>query len=363
MEQLNNYIAEKLAERIAPDPEQSKKKAGSGTTDDALYYRMGRFKFYWAANKSRMEGIANKYNIRGANKRAGLIAWQKDVAYPLCPEELEAIPRKDWELDILDGVSEDALYHKHYDIWWDYIYKHHKPRHQVLTVFECSNQKPYCYVGSIRYYPTRWSDWTDFASMDYGIQQWEFVNMYPSRWDEWDHYKEDARIQYLYAEKTKERILEYHKNFPQYKKIIFICQNNHPQRPVNELWADNTDNFRDWAIVLTDDDFRKGIRAAYPDMEEGILIQRTLNTDYTHKKYAEALASCYSNPKDKEAIKERVKWDINDCKKAGLYNIYSPEIAKLAYKRGVSPFDEKFMKEYKEQHNSEDNKDDENEDD
>jgi len=355
MKNLFDYILE----RLAPTPEQSEDMAGSKTSDNALYYRMGRFKFDWKPAKAQ-EPIARKYNIHGSNKRAGLVAWQKDVAYPLLPDELECIHRKDWELDILEGVSEDALNHPHYDQWWDYIYKHHKPRHKVLTVFECSNQKPYCFIGPVKYYTVRWSNFTDFASMDYGIQQWEFSNMYPSRWDEWDHYKEDPRIRYLYAEKTKQRILEYHKNFPQYDKIIFICQNNHPQRPVNELWEDNTNNFRDWAIILTDDEFRKGIRAANPSLakNEGILIQRTILTDYCHKKYAETLAKCYTSQKDKDAIKERVKWSTHDCAKAGLFNIFDPEIAKEAYKQGIMPFDEKFMKEQVEKHKPKEEKED-----
>lgn len=361
MEQLSDFIFEK----IAPTPEESKKKAGDGTTDNSLYYRMGRFKLDWKskASKSGASNIISKYNIRGSNKRAGLIAWQRDVAYPLCPDELEHIHRKDWELDILDGVSEDALYHKHYDMWWDHIYKTHKPRHKVLTVFECSNQKPYCFVGSIKQYAHRWADFSDFASMDYGIQQWEFTNMYPSRWDEWDHYKEDPRIQYLYAEKTKERILEYHKHFPQYDKIIFICQNNHPQRPVNELWEDNTNNFRDWAIVLTNDEFRKGIKAAHSDMGNGILIQRTLGMDYTKKKYVEALCKCYSSQKDKDEIKRRLKMDAKELEQEGIYNIYGPDVARAAYKDGKNPFDPKFMEEYamkfKEEHMSKKNKEDE----
>lgn len=43
MKSVLKYIIEKLA----PAPEESKKMAGEGTTDKALYYRMGRFKFDW----------------------------------------------------------------------------------------------------------------------------------------------------------------------------------------------------------------------------------------------------------------------------------------------------------------------------
>lgn len=83
------------------------------------------------------------------------------------------------------------------------IYKNHKPQHKILTVFECSNQKPYFHAKPTKYYADRWSDYSDFASIDYGIQPWEFVNMYPSRWDEWDHFIETPHMHHLYSEKLK----------------------------------------------------------------------------------------------------------------------------------------------------------------
>lgn len=331
------------------DYKKSKEDAGKGTSDNALYYRTGIYQYEWKlkTSKKTFQSVIDKYNIKGDNKRAGIIAWQKDIAYPILPEKFEAIPRDEWELDIIKGETADVINHPHYDRLTEYIYKYHKPRHKILTVFECSNRKPYCYVGSLKYFALRWADYTDFATLAYGIQPWEFSNTYPIRWDEWDHSKEDSYIWYLYSEKAKQRILDYHKHFPQYKKIIFICQNNRLQRPANELWEDNTDNFRDWAIILTNDDFRKKLVNIYPQMENGLIIQRTLGFDYTHKKYAELLASFYSNPEDKEEIKKRVHMSAEDLNKEDIYNIFSPEVAKEAYKQGVFPFDEKFMRTYK----------------
>lgn len=349
MKALFNYISDNNITEDILDYKKSKEKSGSGTSDDALYYRTGIYQYEWKlkTSKKTFQSVIDKYNIKGDNKRAGIIAWQKDVAYPILPEKFEAVPRNEWELDIFNGISTDALYHPHYDRQIEYIYKHHKPRHKILTVFECSNKKPYCYVGSLRYFEHRWADYTDFASLSGGIQPWEFSNMYPIRWEEWNHFAEDSYMQYLNSEVTKDWIIEYHKHFPQYEKIIFICQAEHTQRPVNELWDENRDNFRDWAIVFTNDGFRKKIANAYPQMKGGILIQRTLGFDYTHKKYADLLASFYSKEEDKEEIKRRIHMSTEDLEKEGIYNIFSPEVAKEAYKQGAFPFDEKFMKEYK----------------
>lgn len=200
-------------------------------TDDDLLYHAGTIKLNWKkkVDPRNYKRIVSKYGTT----REGLIQWQKETSYPIIPDEEEIIHRDEWDLETLNGATEEALYHKHYDVWWDYIYKNHKPQHKILTVFECSNQKPYFHAKPPKYYADRWSDYSDFASIAYGIQPWEFVNMYPSRWDEWDHFRETPHMQHLYSEKTKERILEYHKHFPQYEKMIFICQSRHPQSPVD----------------------------------------------------------------------------------------------------------------------------------
>lgn len=72
MKSVLKYIIEKLA----PTPEESKKMAGEGTIDKALYYRMGRFKFDWKSRtaKQRIAKVINKYNIHGEHKRTGLIS-------------------------------------------------------------------------------------------------------------------------------------------------------------------------------------------------------------------------------------------------------------------------------------------------
>ena len=349
MKSISNYIYE----RVVPDgvdPDTSKEKKESKTSNSSLLYRIGCYNLNWKMREDQKR-LIDKYDIRGGNCRKNIIKWQRKVSYPLLPDELEVVHRKDWELDILHGVGLDALYHKHYTMWFDNMYKNFKPRNKVLTVFECSNKKPYCFVQSTKQYVTKYSDFSDFASIAYGIIPWDFTNLYPVRWDEWDHYSEDPYMAYCYSEATKKGILEFHKKFPQYEKIIFVCQNDKPQRPANELWEDNTDNFRDWAIILTDDDFREGVKRHFGEgVNMGIVIQRTLVCEYTKKKYAECLAEQYSDQKSKDTIMSRLKMSASECEKEGLYNMYDPDIAKFAYEKGVLPCDSKFMEDYKKEH-------------
>jgi hypothetical protein len=57
MRNLTDFILEK----IAPSPEESKEMAGDKTSDNSLYYRIGRFKFEWNPNKDKQQRILKKY--------------------------------------------------------------------------------------------------------------------------------------------------------------------------------------------------------------------------------------------------------------------------------------------------------------
>lgn len=311
--------------------------------ENELRYHLGLTQYSWMepANRRRVE---RNMQITNENKREKIIEWMRRSAFPILPDSLECIHREDWDLEALNGVSEEALNHPHYDIWWDYIYKNHKPRHKVLLVFECSNKKPYFASAPHRYYINRYNEFCDFASIDYGIQPWEFVNMYPSRWDEWDHYKETPHMQYLYSEKTKQRILEYHRRFPQYEKMIFYCQNKHPQRPVDELWEANTDNFRDWAIIVSNDEYHEGLLPANPSFKNnpGMLVKRALNLRYTYNHIVNALLSCYDDPETKERIIA-----MRDAKHVKSIHPFRREIAIKAYEEGIHPWNEEFLNKLK----------------
>lgn len=83
------------------------------------------------------------------------------------------------------------------------------------------------------------------------------------------------------------------------------------------MWKDNTDNFRDWAIVLTDEEFRKQLFDGYSHMGKGMLTQRTLNLYFTKKRYADMLGEFY--PDNKEDILSRLSMSVNDLRKNGIY--------------------------------------------
>jgi hypothetical protein len=349
MRSIYNYIKENvISDKITP--EQSKENKGDDTSDDSLLFRVGYYNLVWKM-KDPQERIIDKYNIHGSNKRKGIIQYAKEHTFPLLSDDMEVIHRKDWELDILNGVSLDALYHPHYDKWFDNMYKKHKPKHKVMVAFECSNKKPYCWNHINMTWVQRFGDFCDFGTFDAGIVPWQFSNLYPYRWDEWDHYAEDKYMTYCYVEDTKKGLLKFHKQFPEYEKIIFICQNERPQRPVQELWDDNVENIRDWVVILVDDKLREDVKKQFKrGTNPGIIIQRITNSHLTKKKFADELMKIYKDKKTKDLILKRLNAETYDLNKEGVVNIYDPEIAKLAYKHKVDMYDpeySKYIEEYK----------------
>lgn len=53
---------------------------GKGISDDALYYRIGKYKFNWISG-DRKKIIIDKYNIDEDDLRPGIIRWMRDVRF------------------------------------------------------------------------------------------------------------------------------------------------------------------------------------------------------------------------------------------------------------------------------------------
>ena len=105
-------------------------------------------------------------------------------------------------------------------------------------------------------------------------------------------------------------------------------------------------------MILTDDEFRKGIKRAFkPGTNDGIVIQRTWGKTYAKRKLAEEIAKSYKDKETKDLIMKRLNMDKNELESENIYNIYDPDIAKKAYDRGILPCDPKFMADYRKEHN------------
>ena len=248
-------------ERLADLNESS----DSPTSDNSIYYKIGLHKWHWAEHfKSRFNAINRKYNIHGSHKRAGIIAYAKDVCTKILPSSQEIISRDKWDLDGLIGETEYQLMHPHYWTLTSWILKTHKRKRDVLTIFECSNSKPYV-VSRIRekVFLNKYRAFSDMACISNpGIIPLEHSQYYPYRYDEWDHFAEKPDIAKKYTWVCAARFLAYVKKLG-YKHVVVMMQTPYTLEWAQMLHDNNIEGCKDWLHIVNDPAFDKKILAKY----------------------------------------------------------------------------------------------------
>ena len=289
------HLVESLNTNIKPIFE-----ASSPTSDNAIWYRIGIHKYKWS--KPRQESWNKKYNISKDNPRAGIIRMAKDLMVKPLKSNQEVIGRGDWDLDGLIGESEKQLLHPDYWTMSQYIYDVHKKKHDVLTIFECSNAKPYSKQSIAKNnFFEKYDYFSDFACISNpGIIPLEFSHFYPYRYDEWDHYAEEEDIADKYVKVNIARLLHYVKTLG-YKHVLVVMKNDHPQKLFNVMWKENIGDCHDWLHIVTNDAFRKAYhRKKDPIFSRGLAIQRMQASPELRDRYERVLHSVLDESQEKD---------------------------------------------------------------
>lgn len=283
----------------------------SPTSDNAIYYKIGLHKWHWAEHfKSRFESINRKYNIHGSHKRAGIIAYAKDVCTKILPSAQEIIGRDKWDLDGLIGETEYQLMHPHYWTVTSWILKTHKRKRDVLTIFECSNSKPYV-VSRIRekVFLNKYRAFSDMACISNpGIIPLEHSQYYPYRYDEWDHFAEKPDIAKKYTWVCAARFLAYVKKLG-YKHVVVMMQTPYTQEWAQMLYDNNIEGCKSWLHIVNNPEFDKKILAKYKhkyNNAEGLTHMRMLQFPETIERYRLLLKQSL-NADDKKEFEKLMK--------------------------------------------------------
>ena len=299
-------------ERLADLNESS----DSPTSDNSVYYKIGLHKWHWAEHfKSRFNAINRKYNIHGSHKRAGIIAYAKDVCTKILPSSQEIISRDKWDLDGVIGETEYQLMHPHYWTLTSWILKTHKRKRDVLTIFECSNSKPYV-VSRIRekVFLNKYRAFSDMACISNpGIIPLEHSQYYPYRYDEWDHFAEKPDIAKKYTWVCAARFLAYVKKLG-YKHVVVMMQTPYTQEWAQMLHDNNIEGCRDWLHIVNDPAFDKKILAKYKSKYNnaaGLTHMRMLQFPETIDRYRKLLKQSLDadSKKDFEELMKILKID------------------------------------------------------
>lgn len=283
------------------------------TSDNAIYYKIGKYRFNWGANKHRHETLMKKYNISASDPRAGLIRYAKDTSAKLLKDKDEVIHRDKWDLDGLNGETEFQLLHPDYWTLEQFILKDFKRKRDILTIFECSNIKPYSYKSLFRNTWQKYSLWTDFACMSNpGVIPMEYSHFYPFRYDEWDHFAENDDIADKYCKVNACRFLHYVKEMG-YKHVIIVMQHPHTQKLFDDIYKNGTDGAKNWLHIVTDSHFHsenKRKNLSKFNGSNGLLISRTMGLPYTFKCFERELMK-HLDAEGKDKLKEfqKLAWD------------------------------------------------------
>lgn len=237
----------------------------SPTSDNAIYYKIGEHKWLWVSKApARRDSLMKKYHISGDHDRAGIIRFAKATTPKLLPDEQEIIHRDKWDLDGLIGETEYQLMHPHYWTLTSWILKSHKRKRDTLTIFECSNSKPYVISRQRKaLYLDKYRAFTDCACIaNPGIVPLEYSQFYPYRYDEWNHFAEKPDIVEKYMWVCAARFLAYIKKLG-YKHVVVVEQTPYMQQWAQMLYDENIEGCKDWLHIVNNPQFEKRLIAKY----------------------------------------------------------------------------------------------------
>lgn len=286
----------------------------SSLSDDSVYYKIGLHKYY-ILNSENKRKKKEKYNIAGSHFREGIIQYIKDITPRILPSSKELIPRKDWDLKNLWGETEYQLMHPHYWLVGDFLAHHFKRKHDILTIFECANKKPYASQPVYKNNYTKWyRGFSDMLCNSWsGLVPMEYCNLYPYRYVEWNHGEDKPDITNKFIWNNIARVLKYKKAYG-YKHIIVCMNTKHHMEWALKMYKENIEGCKDWLHIVLDDQFRNSIEDKMLrkfDGNKGIMTQRLLITDEVRDRYARILKSLLSTEEKKAFNKIQSIQDID----------------------------------------------------
>lgn len=288
-------------------------------TDEDILFRLGTYVLN-ALPPNRWETHKKRYGLPETG-RAGVLQYMAGEHAPLINESEEFIPRDQWDLNGLVGITERQLMHPDYYRGINEVFRRHKRKHDILTIFQCAAKKPY---NTIRNWKNGFINWynefSDFACISNpGIIPFEYSSHYPFRYDEWSikqemKLKDILQMTHKYRMVNICRLLRY-KHKMGYKYIITYVPN------IMKNWIfDNAINYdidgaREWLRVCITQDLFDKVWERYDQMpHQGMITSRFTQLESPHASYMNAIDSCVTDPAQLKRLKEIHQRKIDQCR-------------------------------------------------
>lgn len=225
-----------------------------------------KFNAFLIGCKKRNEYVQNLIKNGLTEDEAYVKAFDK-MSYPLIPDEMEVIKRKDWVVfEDLMGESLEILHHPVFTEMHKYICENYKRKSDILIVRECGKKKPYRFnevmrnlVGVKEEVPELKKIYDFVVLSNSGIVPLDdgndFSFCYPFRHYDWNHGVEEAKgirqevedtmynylLNFIKATGYKKvAILSKDTSYPSYLNIYHRLQKDMPELDV--YWVANDEN-------------------------------------------------------------------------------------------------------------------------
>lgn len=290
-----------------------------GLTDDDILFRLGTYVLN-ALPPNRKDTHKKRYGLPGTG-RQGVLNYMAGEHSPLISQDQEFIPRDQWDLNGLYGITERQLVHPDYYRGINEVFKRHKRRHDILTIFQCAAKKPYYDIrswktGFVQFY----SDFTDFACISNpGIIPFEWSSHYPFRYDEWSikaemKLKDIVQMTHKYRIVNTCRLIRFKRKMG-YKYIITYIPNILKNWVFENAINYDIDGAREWCrICITQELFDKCWERYAQMPHVGMITSRLTQLESPHISYMNAINSCVTDSDQLERLKEIHQQKIDRCR-------------------------------------------------
>lgn len=278
-------------------------------SNNSILYRIGCLNFNHQPPGQR-KSIMKSYHITKNNHKKSIIDFVKKTRSPLPKPADEIIPRDQWDLDGVIGETEYQLMHPDYYKAFNWVLKNYKPKHDVLTICQCSSAKPYYDNKTYKSMLVKpYGQFTDFAAISNpGIIPYDVSNFYPYRYDEWNgtnekKYKQLVNLSVKYQIVNMCRFIRFQRKM-KYKHIITYIPNPFKQILFNKIIDNNIDNLDSVLKNGISDSLRKKyVNSPEYKKMHGLIYSRIGGWQETVDSYAKALSDALTGDEKDKMLK------------------------------------------------------------
>jgi predicted RNA-binding protein len=149
----------------------------------------------------------------------------------------EIIDKERWDLEGLQGATENQLLHPHFEEAKNWFFNNYKPKSNIAVLTLCSETKPYHNSINLKhsYKICKVFNVDHIVVSNPGLIPIEYDSLYPFMYYNWPEKDETKELKELYTKVLRERIEEWFNYFSEYEYIISYVRFGETRDAINSL--------------------------------------------------------------------------------------------------------------------------------